>query len=142
MPPISHYAFDILARNILSSDPPARRTRQANHATLLVSWWCTIFALVIILLRLAGRYVRSEMLFKEDKVVAFSIIPLMLRMGCAHVLREYPLLPSTPFSLLTIYLVIFGTNNADSTGISVQGAQNRMVGSKVVLVSRILYALL
>jgi len=87
MPPLSHYAFDILARNVLSSDPPARRTRETNHATLLVSWWCTIFALVIILLRLSGRWVRSETLFREDKVVAISIIPLMLRMGCAHVLR-------------------------------------------------------
>jgi len=40
------------------------------------------------------------------------------------------------------YAVLFGTNNADINGLSASAAANREIGSKVVLATRILYALL
>lgn len=116
--------FDLIVARGLSDSPPARRTRQSNHATLLVSWWCTIFALVIIILRVIGRFVRSEQLFTEDRIMLWSIVPLLGRMGLAHV------------------VLLFGTNNVDTSNPSVIDVQNREIGSKCVLVSRILYALL
>lgn len=113
----------VVARS-LSESPPARRNRQANHATLLVSWWCTGFSLVIILLRVCGRFVRSEQLFTEDKIMLWGIVPLLGRMGLAHV------------------ILLFGTNNVDTSDASGLDIRNRTVGSKAVLASRILYALL
>lgn len=38
--------------------------------------------------------------------------------------------------------VLFGTNNVNAAGLPAQAVANRVVGSKVVLASRILYALL
>ncbi len=114
----------ILLPRLYSAEPPAARTHAQDKVTLLVSWWCTCFALTIILLRLVGRFIRSERLFREDKVMAASIVPLMLRMGCVHV------------------VLIFGTNNAITRGLSAEQIHRREIGSKLVLASRIMYAAL
>lgn len=125
----------------LYSDAPAAKNATANHPTLLVSWWCTGFALAIILVRVSGRvskrppplwnlgfdysqYIRTEKLFSEDKVMAASIIPLLGRMAFVHL------------------VMIWGTNNARTDGLSALSIHHREIGSKVVLVSRILYAAL
>ena len=113
----------ILERQLYSSAPPPQTWMQDNP-TLLVSWWCTGFALVIILLRLSGRYIRTERLFGEDKVMALSIIPLMMRMGLVHV------------------ILIWGTNNVITTGLTAQQIRHREIGSRLVLASRIMYAAL
>lgn len=110
-------------RDLYSPPPPAQDAASVNP-TLLVSWWCTIFALTIILARLAGRWVRTERLFREDKIMALSIIPLLLRMGCVHVVLK------------------FGTNNAIMTGLSEEDIWHREIGSKLVLPARIFYAAL
>ena len=60
----------ILPRSIYNESPPERRTRATNNPTLLYSWWCTIFSLVIICFLLSGRYIRNERLFREDKIMA------------------------------------------------------------------------
>lgn len=112
-----------LERRLYSSPPPAQTWAQVNP-TLLVSWWCTGFALVIILLRLSGRYIRTERLFGEDKVMALSIIPLMARMALVHV------------------ILIWGTNNAVTTGLTPEQIRHRDIGSRLVLASRIMYAAL
>jgi hypothetical protein len=114
---------ELVARGLYSPPPPAQTWLQDNP-TLLVSWWCTGFALVIILIRLAGRYVRTEKLFKEDKIMFWSIIPLLARMAFVHVVLRW------------------GTNNAITTGLSAEDIYHREIGSKLVLPARIFYAAL
>ncbi|CAK7212420.1 hypothetical protein SBRCBS47491_001457 [Sporothrix bragantina] len=108
---------------LYSSAPPALPFSEVKP-TLLVCWWTTIFCLTIILLRLAGRYIRSERLFVEDRVVALAIIPLLLRMGCVHA------------------ILIYGTNNVELSTISTSehDLHRRAVGSGLVLASRIFHA--
>jgi hypothetical protein len=113
----------ILPRDIYNGSPPDRRTRAANNPTLLYSWWCTIFSIVIIGFRLSGRYIRNERLFREDKIMALSIIPLVARMGCIHV------------------VLIYGTNNVDVTSLTDPvKIHRREIGSRCVLAARIFYA--
>ncbi|KAN0105016.1 hypothetical protein V8E51_010761 [Hyaloscypha variabilis] len=106
----------------LYSDPPPARTFHADKATLLVCWWCTIFAAVIILFRICGRYIRSEKLFKEDWLAFACMIPLFCRMAFVHV------------------ILLYGTNNAITTGLTDKEIWQRSIGSRLVLVSRIFYA--
>ncbi|KAL9021123.1 MAG: hypothetical protein Q9185_001662 [Variospora sp. 1 TL-2023] len=112
----------MLSPRALYSDPPPAKDSIANHPTLLVSWWCTGFAAAIILVRLCGRYIRTERLFGEDKVMAASLIPLLGRMGLVHV------------------VMLWGTNNARTDGLATVDIHHREVGSRLVLVSRIMYA--
>ncbi|KAL9128321.1 MAG: hypothetical protein Q9217_002976 [Psora testacea] len=110
-----------LNNRAIHSPPPPARTSHENNPTLLVSWWCTGFALAIILLRVTGRYIRTERLFREDKIMALSMIPLMVRMGLVHV------------------VLIWGTNNALISGtVSAEEIRKREIGSKLVLPSRII----
>jgi hypothetical protein len=91
----------------------------------LFSWWCTGFAFTIIAIRLFGRMVRNNQLFREDKIMLLSLIPLLARMGLVHV------------------ILIWGTNNVDiSKGLTDVQIHHRMVGAKLVLASRICYAML
>ena len=113
----------LLPRDWFSTPPPAKDAI-ANNPTLLLSWWCTGFALAIIIVRISGRYVRTEKLFREDKIMALSIIPLLARMALVHL------------------VLIWGTNNTITTGLTSADIQRRMVGSKLVLASRIMYAAL
>ena len=108
----------------LGNQPPHLRSRMDNHATLLVSWWCTGCAFVLILLRLWGRMVRTERLFTEDKIMALSIIPLLIRMA------------------LIDPILLYGTNNTNATGLDPIALHERSLGSRLVLGSRIFYALL
>ncbi|KAK3988538.1 hypothetical protein QBC44DRAFT_343206 [Cladorrhinum sp. PSN332] len=108
----------------LYSDPPPLRPFSSDKPTLLVCWWITMFCAVIILLRVSGRFVRTERLFREDKMAALALIPLFARMGCVHV------------------ILIYGTNNAQlaGAGLSDEELHRRSVGSGLVLLSRVLYA--
>src|SRR5438552_903440 len=114
----------MLDRRLYSDVPPPARTSLEDHPTLLVTYWCSIFALVIILFRLAGRYIRTERLFPEDKIMALSIFPLLARLALVHV------------------VLIFGTNNAVTTGLGPVQIHKREIGSRLVLLSRIMYAAL
>ncbi len=108
----------------LYSDPPELRTFSQDKPTLLVCWWITLFSATMILLRVAGRYVRTERLFMEDKTAALAIIPLFLRMGCVHV------------------ILVYGTNNAQlaDAALSADDLRRKSIASGLVLLSRILYA--
>ncbi|KAL8911120.1 MAG: hypothetical protein Q9171_003658 [Xanthocarpia ochracea] len=112
----------MLSSRSLYSDPPPLKNAAANRPTLLVSWWCTGFALAIILVRISGRYIRTERLFREDIVMAYSILPLLGRMGLVHI------------------VLLYGTNNVQPDGLSAQDIRRREIGSRLVLASRIMYA--
>lgn len=98
--------------------PPAARPFSQDKPTLLISWWITALCAFIILLRLAGRYIRVERLFNEDKIAALALIPLFLRMAFVH-----PVL-------------VNGTNNA--VGFDLEQVPRRELGSKLVIVCRVL----
>src|ERR1700712_1323800 len=104
--------------------PPEPRTRYANNPTLLFSWWCTMFSAVIIITRLCGRKVRSNVLFREDWIMMLSLIPLLIRMGFVHV------------------ILLYGTNNVQTAGYHFTDTQlqERSTGARLVLASRIFYA--
>ncbi|KAK7539745.1 putative integral membrane protein [Phyllosticta citribraziliensis] len=114
---------DLYPRAVYDETPPEPRSREANHPTLLFSWWCTCFSLVIILFRLSGRFVRTERLFREDKVMALSIIPLFARMAFVHV------------------ILLYGTNNVDAAALfDERRIRQHEIGARLVLCSRIFYA--
>jgi hypothetical protein len=117
--------ISLAARNGLNSPiPPDPQSRLEINPTLLASWWSTAFSLVIILTRVAGRYIRTERLFAEDKVMMASIIPLLTRMAFVHV------------------VLLWGTNNTKTAGLSEVEIAQREIGSKLVLAARITYAIL
>ncbi|KJK66105.1 hypothetical protein P875_00021789 [Aspergillus parasiticus SU-1] len=110
-------------RGLYPEIPPNARTKADDNPTLLVSWWATGFSLAIIVVRVCGRYIRIERFFREDKVMMLAIIPLLIRMALVHV------------------ILIWGTNNTKTAGLTAEEIQHRIVGSKLVLVSRICYAI-
>jgi magnesium-transporting ATPase (P-type) len=117
-------AVSLVARGIYHETSPAMQTRAQINPTLMMSWWATIFSLLIIIVRLCGRYIRVERFFAEDKVMMISVIPLVIRMVLVH------------------FVLILGTNNTTTTGLTEQEISNRELGSKLVLAARIFYAIL
>lgn len=113
-----------LTARLYSDTPPDAQTRLDINPTLLISWWATCFSLVIILVRLSGRWVRTERFFREDKVIAASIIPLFIRMFLVH------------------YVLKLGTNNTVTAGFTAEDIRQREIGSRLVLVARIFYTIL
>nr|OQO25836.1 hypothetical protein B0A51_09748 [Rachicladosporium sp. CCFEE 5018] len=115
---------DLTSRMLWSSAPPEPRTRLDNWPTLLYSWWATSFAAVVILTRLSGRKVRSNVLFREDWIMLFALIPLFIRMAFIHV------------------VLVYGTNNVATEGVTytVLELEHRRTGARLVLAARIWYA--
>ncbi|KAJ5294933.1 hypothetical protein N7508_009754, partial [Penicillium antarcticum] len=113
----------ILARGIYPDSPPAMQTRDQINPTLMMSWWATGFSLAIIIVRLCGRYIRMERFFPEDKVAMISVVPLVIRMVLVH------------------FVLVLGTNNTTTAGLTEQDIRNRELGSKLVLAARIFYAI-
>jgi hypothetical protein len=108
----------------LYSEAPPWREFRGDKPTLLVCWWITLFCTVIILLRIAGRFIRTEKLFFEDKIAASALIPLYGRMALVH------------------FILLYGTNNVDFGDHEPSDGEirNREIASRLVLTSRILYA--
>ncbi|KAF3768032.1 hypothetical protein M406DRAFT_338683 [Cryphonectria parasitica EP155] len=108
----------------LYSEAPDQLPWTSVKPTVLVCWWATLFSTIIILLRVTGRFVRSEMLFTEDKMAFFCLIPLYVRMGLVHA------------------ILLYGTNNVQVSGLlfSTDELWRRKIGSGLVLASRIFYA--
>ena len=108
----------------LYTPPPPLRPFSDDKPTLLVSWWITALCSVVIALRLAGRYVRVEKLFFEDKLAGLFLIPLILRAAVVHV------------------VLLYGTNNVlipPLLELSQDQLRRRSIGSGLVLLSRILH---
>ncbi|TQS33212.1 hypothetical protein Golomagni_06449 [Golovinomyces magnicellulatus] len=106
------------------SDPPKALPFRHDKPTLLVCWWMTSFCSVMILLRIIGRFIRTERLFREDKLAGLAALPLIMRMVCVHFILE------------------FGTNNADYSDMPLtdEELRRKSIASGLVLLSRILYA--
>ncbi|KAJ5834114.1 hypothetical protein N7447_000140 [Penicillium robsamsonii] len=116
-------AMSLVTRGIYHDTPPGIQTRNEINPTLMMSWWATLFSLIIIIVRLFGRYIRVERFFTEDKVMMISVIPLLIRMVLVH------------------FVLILGTNNTTTTGLTEKEISNRELGSKLVLAARIFYAI-
>ncbi|CAG8983396.1 hypothetical protein HYALB_00000564 [Hymenoscyphus albidus] len=101
--------------------PPDFRDFRDDKPTLLVSWWCTVYAMTIIFFRVIGRYIRTEKSYREDIIMLLGVIPLLLRQATLHV------------------VLLYGTNNTITDGLSAIGIRRRETGSKLVLVTRVLY---
>jgi len=112
----------MVVSHLYHNEPPDLQSRLEMNPTLILSWWCTLFSLTVILIRLFGRWIRTERLFREDWIMFYSIIPLMLRMAFVHV------------------ILIWGTNNTKSTGLTETEIHHRETGSRLVLAARIFYA--
>ncbi|KAH7409216.1 hypothetical protein BKA64DRAFT_390715 [Cadophora sp. MPI-SDFR-AT-0126] len=106
----------------LVSEAPDIQTFRDTKPTLLVSWWCTAYAVAVIILRFCGRYVRAEKVFLEDGIMVLAIVPLLIRMAFTHV------------------VLVYGTNNTKTDGLSAKSIHDREIGSQLVLISRIFYA--
>ncbi|KAK6585934.1 hypothetical protein PZA11_000991 [Diplocarpon coronariae] len=106
----------------LATEAPEIRTFRDNKPTLLVGWWCTVYAAVVILTRFCGRYIRAEKVFLADGIMLAAIVPLFTRMALVHL------------------VLIYGTNNVQTYGLSAQSIRDREVGSHIVLASRVFYA--
>jgi hypothetical protein len=113
-------AMDLLRRFV--DGPPDLVPFREVKPTLLVSWWCTFYAIVVILIRVGGRWVRAEKLFKEDGIMLLAIIPLLMRMAFVHV------------------VLLFGTNNTVTDELTPGQISQRQIGSQLVLASRVMYA--
>ncbi|KIV94965.1 hypothetical protein PV10_02679 [Exophiala mesophila] len=111
-----------LQTRMYHGDPPALQTKVDVNPTLIVSWWCTLFAMTAIGIRLFGRWIRTEKLFIEDKIMFYSVIPLIIRQALIHV------------------VLIWGTNNTDIATLTPLEIRHREIGSKLVLAARIFYA--
>lgn len=107
-----------------SIGPPPPRNSHQDRPTLLVTWWCSSLCLFIILSRVVGRFARTLKIFNDDKWMAATAVPLMVRMGLIHA------------------VLVLGTNNADTTGMTEEEVRKRVVGSKLVLAARVWYAVL
>lgn len=103
---------------------PDAQTRDQINPILMMSWWATAFSLAIIIVRLCGRYIRIERFFTEDKLMMVSVVPLTVRMILVH------------------YVLVLGTNNVKTIGLTAEQISHREMGSKLVLAARIFYAIL
>lgn len=107
------------------SSPPRARSPEQDHPTLLVTYWCTGSCIAIILMRLAGRYIRVSALYRDDRFMAATILPLLLHQAFVHV------------------VLLYGTNNvaiAAADPLPPGQLGRRRIGSGMVLGARITYA--
>jgi hypothetical protein len=109
----------------LYTPAPPERPFSEDKPTLLVSWWVAGLCSVVIILRLAGRYIRVEKLFIEDKIAAIFLVPLFLRTAFVHI------------------VLLYGTNNvslaSSDLAFSDEEIRRRSIGSGLVLLTRILH---
>lgn len=64
---------------------------------------------------------RAEKIFLEDGIMVGAMVPLLIRMAFVHV------------------VLIYGTNNTKTEGLSSENIKHRELGSQLVLISRIFY---
>ncbi|KAF8543119.1 hypothetical protein BDD12DRAFT_272672 [Trichophaea hybrida] len=103
--------------------PPPPRYAYQDRPTLLVTYWCTGSCIAIILMRILGRYIRVSTLYRDDKFMALTVIPLLIHQGFVHV------------------VLLYGTNNAAGTEkMGEEELWKRQIGSGMVLGARVTFA--
>jgi hypothetical protein len=95
--------------------------------TLSATYACTILSMALIVIRLGLRYHRNEATGLDDVWMGISLVPLVFRLGTAHVVLAY------------------GTNNFVRDDNPVSGMdpieiERRIVGSRMILATRLFYA--
>jgi hypothetical protein len=110
--------MEVLRR--FNSEAPQARMFSQDKPTLLVCWWCTCYAISVILFRIVGRYVRAEKMFLDDRLMFLSIIPLLGRLAFLHV------------------VLVFGTNNAITDGLSDENLNRRRIGSGLLIWAKVM----
>lgn len=108
---------------MLSTLAPAAGTALETKPVMTMSLWCTCYAIIIILYRVAGRWYRTKTYFSEDIILLSSIPILITRI------------------ILVARILYNGTNNVDLSSLSELDIQRREFGSKLVLVTRMLHAM-
>lgn len=108
---------------MLSTLAPAADEASAVKPAITMSLWCTCYSITIIIFRVIGRYLRTRAVFIEDVIMALSIFILIARV------------------VLVIRILSYGTNNVVLSSLVEMGMERREVGSQLVLVTRMLYAL-
>lgn len=109
---------------MLSTLAPAREAANELKPAMTMSIWCTCYSITIIIFRVSGRWLRTKTVFVEDTIMALSILILVARM------------------ILVSLILYDGTNNVElSLFMDEAEIRRREVGSQLVLVTRMLYAL-
>lgn len=92
---------------------------------LATGYVTTALAVILIFVRLIWRHRRGERMYPDDIWMGVSLGPLLVRLGLVHIVLSY------------------GTNNINYEsigGLNPTEVQRRVVGSKLILLSRISYA--
>lgn len=108
---------------MLSTLSPAREDASELKPAMTMSLWCTCYSIIIIIFRVSGRWLRTKTIFVEDIIMALSILILVARM------------------VLVSFILYDGTNNVDLSFLDEAEISRREIGSQLVLVMRMLYAL-
>ncbi|KAI5838852.1 hypothetical protein DFP73DRAFT_248890 [Morchella snyderi] len=100
---------------------------QSDITSIAISYVCTFFSAILIVTRLLVRFHRGERMCMDDTWMGISLAPLFIRLGIIHM------------------VLVYGTNNIDFDKINVMGMSEeemhrRVVGSKLILASRVVYA--
>lgn len=94
---------------------------------LATTYITTFLAVALIFVRLIWRYRRGERMYADDMWMGISLCPLLIRLGLIHI------------------VLVYGTNNFDYNEVNIsemsQGQiERRVIGSKLTLLSRVVYA--
>lgn len=98
-----------------------------NLGALVTCYITTIIATALVFVRLIWRYRRGERMYADDIWMGISLGPLLIRLGMIHL------------------VLVYGTNNIDYDMVNVSEMdpariRQRVIGSKLILASRVAYA--
>lgn len=105
--------------------PPGAALPHDIKPVLIMSIWCTCYAIAIIIFRCTGRWMRTERIWVEDVIITISTLVLIAR------------------TVLVTFVLRHGTNNVDSLSLfGDDDVRRREIGSQLVLGCRVLYVTL
>lgn len=100
---------------------------ETDMNTLEATYACSVLTVILISVRFALRYRRKQERHIDDLWMAMSLVPLIIRLGVIHV------------------VLVYGTNNFENRESAIKNMttvdiNRRVLGSKLILASRIFYA--
>lgn len=78
----------------------------------------------MIVWRTIGRLLRANTLYSDDKMMLLTVIPLCIRQALVH------------------FVLLNGTNNVATEGLTLEEIEKREIGSRFVLAARVVFAML